>query len=103
MKGVSHFRREMMEAEALLPDSTTTAAAAVVNLAAAVPSQSQTTTTTMTTIGMDVDAAFPDLFLSNEQVDRWLGEIVFPRLRESRLPNPSGRGGVSSRNLGPTF
>ena len=56
-----------METEAL-PDSTTTMAA-VVNFAA-----SPTVTgaggggTQTTTIGMDVDAAFPDLFLSNEQV-----------------------------------
>ena len=59
-----------METEAL-PDSTTTAAAAaVIHLEDNGGGGSQATTTTTTTIGMDVDAAFPDLFLSNEQVRR---------------------------------
>ena len=58
-----------MEAETL-PDSTTTAA--VVHFAATDGTQSTTAT-----IGMDVDAAFPDLFLSNEQVrNRTPGETV---------------------------
>ena len=55
-----------METEAL-PDSTTTMAA-VVNFAANAAAVTGGTQTTTTTIGMDVDAAFPDLFLSNEQV-----------------------------------
>ena len=54
-----------MEAEAL-PDSTTTMAA-VVNFAAS-PAVTGGGGTQTTTIGMDVDATFPDLFLSNEQV-----------------------------------
>ena len=57
-----------METEAL-PDSTTTMAA-VVNFATSptVTVTGGTGATQTTTIGMDVDAAFPDLFLSNEQV-----------------------------------
>ena len=54
-----------MEAEAL-PDSTTTAA--VVHFAATDGGGAAGTQSTTATIGMDVDAAFPDLFLSNEQV-----------------------------------
>ena len=56
-----------METEAM-PDSTT------VNFAVSSPAAAVTgggmmqTSTTTTTIGMDVDTAFPDLFLSNEQV-----------------------------------
>ena len=55
-----------MEAEAL-PDSTT---AAVVNFASAAASAAVSSGTAQTTIGMDVDASFPDLFLSNEQVKK---------------------------------
>ena len=54
-----------MEAETL-PDSTTTAA--VVHFAATDGGGPAGTQSATTTIGMDVDAAFPDLFLSNEQV-----------------------------------
>ena len=54
-----------MEAETL-PDSTTTAA--VVHFAATDGGGPAGTQSTTATIGMDVDAAFPDLFLSNEQV-----------------------------------
>ena len=56
-----------METEAL-PDSTT----AAVNFASAAAANASVAASSsgaaQTAIGMDVDAAFPDLFLSNDQV-----------------------------------
>ena len=62
-----NLKRALSEMEAeTLPDSTTTAS--VVHFAATDGGRPPGTQSETATIGMDVDAAFPDLFLSNEQV-----------------------------------